>query len=99
MTETPSTKRTPRARFIDNMRRADSAIFHADWCPTPTSRKITRKNSVGVYLAHPTKPDVDSFLDWPKASEVSEESPGVFRIQFTHSPAPLFYSFLEETTE
>lgn len=76
--------RTPRARFIQALRdtHAGGAVceFQAWWCPQWTVRRVLEIRSKDVILDNP-KPDHDrSWLNFPKAAEVTEPERGLFRI-------------------
>lgn len=65
------------------------------WCPNLVKRTVITVNNKKVSFTHPTKPG-ESWLDFPKASEITEYSPFSFVIihsDDTERKNPLYYSF------
>lgn len=54
-------------------------VFRAAWCPVPTIRTVTIVQTGKAAFTHP-KRSGDSWLDFPRASEILQSTPGVFTI-------------------
>lgn len=72
--------RTPRSRFLSGMSQGRTIYFRAHWCPEWAERTIVKKRSNDLAISHPSKPGVSSWLQFPKAAEVHEPTPGHFII-------------------
>ena len=71
--------RGDRAAFISRLRVGAKVMFVGDWCPTPVERTITKVQANSVAFTHPTR-EGESWLTFPKASEVEQPEPGHFFI-------------------
>ena len=68
------------AKFKRFMLSVDEVEFRGWWCPDWTRRRVTKRQSNSIALEHPHRPGVDSWLQWPEASEVSLSASGCFTI-------------------
>lgn len=68
--------KTPRSRFLAAIASHDALEFRAFWCPDWTLRRILKRQSKSTAFEHPAKPGVSSWLDHPKAEEVTEAADG-----------------------
>lgn len=66
--------------------------FTADWCPTPTTRTVTIRQTAKVAFTHPFRAG-NSWLDFPKAGEIEEVKPGRFQIKSYGDCHLLTYDF------
>ena len=68
--------------------------FKATWCPTETLRTVTIVQTRKVAFTHPTRPSTNSWLDFPKAANITEPQPGLFKIESPEDPNNiLWYDF------
>lgn len=67
--------------------------FRAAWCPVATVRTVTDVQRLGAGLTHPTKPG-NSFLDWPKAADVTQPEPDLFLVMLPNPGSKLFVPVL-----
>jgi len=72
--------------FKDYCRPGARCVFTAPaWCIVPTIRKIVTVQSRKVSFTHPTR-DSESWLDFPKSTEIKEVCPGKFIIIHADDP-------------
>ena len=70
--------KTARQKFLAFATVGTVVDFRCEfWCPEWTPRTVTKRLSAKLAFSHPTK-QTDSWLDFPKASEIREESPNTF---------------------
>ena len=85
-----------RASFLALLAPGAVCAFRcAAWCPEWTPRTVIRVRSKDVSFSHPTRTradgsPVESWLNFPKASEVTEPEPGVFVIAYGDSKDPRY---------
>ena len=70
-----------RANFIRACKSRTAVLFTAWWCPEPTHRRVTQARSKDVAFSHPTREGVESWIDYPKASQIVEPEPGLFLVE------------------
>ena len=83
--------KTSKAELKRQFASHDSVLFVANWCPEPTERKIVARQSNGVALSHPTKPDSESWLYFDQKGDIIEiDDDGYYVVN-----GQLKYKFLE----
>jgi hypothetical protein len=68
-------------------------VFQAFWCKTPTVRAVATVKATQVSFFHPTKATVESWIGWPRASEITEPSSGLFVLRFSDVKDAFIYDF------
>lgn len=87
-------KQTTLQNFKSYLVVGNHCAFNASWCKLAI-RTVTRVQTKKVAFSHPTRIDSDSWLDFPKLSEIFEISPGCFSIVQDYD-TPLHYDFSAE---
>lgn len=87
-------KQTTLQNFKSYLVVGNRCAFSASWCKLAI-RTVTRVQRKQVAFSHPTRIDSDSWLDFPKPSEIFETAPGNFSIMNPYGPT-LFYDFSAE---
>lgn len=67
-------------------------LFSASWCKDPALRMVTGNYTLNAALMDPEM-GVQSFLEWPKPTEITEPEPGLFEIKYEDCHEVLTYDF------
>lgn len=87
-------KQTPLKNFKSYLVVGNRCAFSASWCKLAILT-VTRVHPKRVAFSHPTRIDRDSWLGFPRLSEISETAPGNFSIMDPYGRT-LVYDFSAE---